>query len=276
MTMDVHRECERAPEGWRMWHGSDGTGHAAETNLELAAELAAGREVEPGGRQGRRLLRQQFGPVVSEGRVYYACKSKGLYCCDAITGQTLWSKSHDGGNPVPCVDEDRVYAATRTGVSSRRGQLRCFDKRTGKLLWETGDIGPGSDADGSGEWASPMVHGDLVFYGRSALNKFTGETVWSGSTSVEHKPVDYNGRTLMLNSAGSSLKDPLTGATVISAGGTSANGEGWYRSTVLYGTNTVWTIKTVKEFGGKTLRDLATPASSPTPSRSRSATPATS
>ncbi|MFC1463030.1 PQQ-binding-like beta-propeller repeat protein, partial [Verrucomicrobiota bacterium] len=249
-TMTVN--AKQPAEGWRAWHGSYGTGHACETNenwLENWPPIVAWVKVGLGGGG----YSGNSGPVVSDGRVYYGSNNGKMTCLDAATGVTLWQCSHPGGNPVPAVDEDRVYAGTRSGESSRRSRLACFDKRTGDQLWITGDIGPGSDADGSGEWISPMVHGDLVFYGGHALNKYTGKTMWSGGSAVDHKPVDYNGRTLMLHGSSAQLKDPLTGANVVSAGGTTRNAESWYYSTCLYGADKTWTIGSVMKFGGSAI-----------------------
>jgi outer membrane protein assembly factor BamB len=61
---------------------------------------------------------------------------------DAATGQTLWKATfpersiniqthkYRGPNPTPCVDGDRLYVQTYCGA------VYCFDRQTGKLIWE--------------------------------------------------------------------------------------------------------------------------------------------
>jgi len=183
---------------WTAWHGSYGNGHVTETNENWLQNWPPTvqwvRSDLGGGGYGN-----NSGPIIDDGRVYHV--GGNLTCVDAVTGTTIWQKTHPGGNPVPCTDEDRVYAGTKNGESSGRSRLYCYNKRTGQFLWKTGDIGPGSNADGSGEWISPTVHGDLVFYGGKCLNKYTGEILWTSGSAVHWERYNWGGRTLMLHSS---------------------------------------------------------------------------
>ncbi|MFC1462983.1 LamG-like jellyroll fold domain-containing protein, partial [Verrucomicrobiota bacterium] len=254
-TLTINAKMPRA--GWSAWHGAYGNGHVYEPNenwLQNWPPVVSWVRTDLGGGG----YGYNAGPIIQDGRVYHVGGSV-LTCLAATTGGTIWQVSFPGGNPVPCVDEDRIYAGTKSGESSRRSRLYCYNKRTGAFLWKTGDIGPGGDADGSGEWISPTVHGDLVFYGGNAINKYTGEIVWTAYSAVHWERFDWGGRTLMLHSSYGQLVDPLTGGNVVYAGPSARNGEGWYTDRCVHGTNMLWSIDGVHEVAGSELTDLGDP-----------------
>lgn len=92
-----------------------------------------------------------------------------------------WSGSYPGARTTPTVDGDRLY------VMSGMGRLSCFQAKTGKPIWEVDTLAKFGGANirwGIAE--SVLVDGKLVFCtpgGKNssvvALNKLTGETVWT-------------------------------------------------------------------------------------------------
>ena len=70
--------------------------------------------------------------AAADGRLYFGSSADGkVYCLDASTGQTLWTKIT--GGPVrlaPMVCEGRVY------FGSDDGYAYCLDARTGSTVWQ--------------------------------------------------------------------------------------------------------------------------------------------
>jgi outer membrane protein assembly factor BamB len=120
-----------------------------------------------------------------------------LACFDEKTGKQLW-KTRTGpawnqGSPdwrssrsTPSVDGDRVYVLTPHGV------LHCCESKTGKELWKVdlrSEFG-GKKGDGWGYSESVLIDGDRLICTPGAekntmvaLDKMTGEHVWSASRS---------------------------------------------------------------------------------------------
>lgn len=111
-----------------------------------------------------------------------------VYCLNSATGDTIWTFEYDcevlannyegGTNSTPTVADGRVYTL------SRKGQVHCLDAETGDKIWEvsTEKLPPKKGWWGFSD--SPVIWGDKVFLNISdkgmALNKETGEIVWSG------------------------------------------------------------------------------------------------
>jgi outer membrane protein assembly factor BamB len=121
-------------------------------------------------------------------------KDEYLICFDQADGNRRWTlktgPAWNSGNPAwqssrstPTVDGDRVYAMTP------EGKLFCCSTE-GKEIWKKdlkAEFG-GDKADGWGYSESPLIDGELLVCtpGKSkntmvALNKLTGEKVWSTS-----------------------------------------------------------------------------------------------
>lgn len=133
------------------------------------------------------------GPSVADGKVFIIDHSGDrdiLKALDLETGRPLWqqyypdtAKSNYGfARSTPSYSDGKVYAA------GRLGQLVCCDAATGKGLWgknllrDFGGRNPQWDYAGS-----PLIDGDklVVCTGAAdgnvlALNKNTGETIWTG------------------------------------------------------------------------------------------------
>lgn len=117
-----------------------------------------------------------------------------------------WTKLFPESRSTPTIDEDRIY------VTSGVLDAACIDAITGKIIWSVkvnekfeGSFG----AYGKGE--SPLVFDNMVFFTPGgnkttmvALNKFTGETVWTSETLKEVSRyvspllIDRNGNNLIV------------------------------------------------------------------------------
>ena len=135
------------------------------------------------------------GIAVAGGRAYTLWtedRREYLFCLDADDGSELWRldtggkyfepQGGNGPRSTPSVAGDHVYALGATG------RLVAVAAATGEVLWSV-DL-PSAFGGGMPRWGfsgSPLVEGDLLLVetaggeGRamSALNRFTGEVVWS-------------------------------------------------------------------------------------------------
>jgi outer membrane protein assembly factor BamB len=127
--------------------------------------------------------------AIAGGRIFTLGQRKGgtfLIALDQQTGQEKWAMHVGGGSPncTPTVDGELVFAL------GRNGDLLCAETATGKPLWRKNfdkDYG-GQMMSGWGYSESPLVDGDRLICtpgGQKALivalNKRTGETIWSTS-----------------------------------------------------------------------------------------------
>lgn len=132
--------------------------------------------------------------VVSDGKALSLGNDGGedtVWCFDAKTGTLIWKHSYEepkgakyysgGTSSTPTIDGDRVYTV------SKQGKLFCLNLNSGKVNWErnySDDFN--GRRQGWGWAASPVVYKDLLLIDPGAkkgalraLNKFTGESVWS-------------------------------------------------------------------------------------------------
>ncbi len=98
-----------------------------------------------------------------------------------VDAGTAWTRSHPGSRASVTIDEDRLYLLS--GV----GELTCFDAATGVLKWRRMAEEFGGWPGNWGYAESVLIHKDLVVFKPGgnkcivALNKLTGEPVWSSS-----------------------------------------------------------------------------------------------
>ncbi|MCK5470815.1 MAG: PQQ-binding-like beta-propeller repeat protein [Cyclobacteriaceae bacterium] len=137
------------------------------------------------------------GPSVSDNRVYITDRInrpeeiERVLCVDAGTGNTIWSFSYDceyigvgypaGPRASVIIDEKRAYSL------GTMGHLFCFQKETGKVLWQK-DLNKEYEIRMPtwGISAAPLVVEDKIILniGGSnnacviALDKLTGEELW--------------------------------------------------------------------------------------------------
>ncbi len=92
-----------------------------------------------------------------------------------------WTRSHPGSRATPTIDEGNLYLLSGNGI------IACCDAKTGESKWRRETKEFGGRPGGWGYAESVLIHGDLAIVkpgGQQcivALNKRTGETVWTGS-----------------------------------------------------------------------------------------------
>ena len=97
----------------------------------------------------------RIAPEVSDGRVYTLGLKGHIHCLDARSGKLLWSRDtarglrakggKHGFSCHPLVDGDRLIVE----LGARGGSVVAFDKKNGKVLWQSGDMRAGH--------ASPVI-----------------------------------------------------------------------------------------------------------------------
>ena len=199
--------------------------------------------------------------AVSEGRVYTMGMLGGtgnpstetVYCFDARTGTNIWSYTYsDGGGMGACVTPT-VDTNNCVYTFGNVGNLFCFNKVTGAVMWST-YLSPyiyGRE----GEWGftgSPLVDGNFLIInagGGVAVNKNTGANVWGNGGSGgfgSAKLLVYNSQRIILENtqgfprpanesalAGPCAIDEATGAALIGWDFGAGDGE----DAEFYGTN---------------------------------------
>lgn len=170
-------------DDWPQWRGPNRDGISAEKGL-MKEWPAAGPTLLW---QAKGLGGGYASVAIANGKIYtLGQRNKGtsLICLDEATQKEIWATALESGEPncTPTVDGDLVYAL------GRKGDLLCADAKTGKELWRKNfgtDFG-GKMMSGWGYSESPLVDGDRLICtpgaGQAmivALNKKTGETIWS-------------------------------------------------------------------------------------------------
>lgn len=113
-----------------------------------------------------------------------------IYCIDVETGQERWKSRYPakmnrfpGPRSTPVIDADRLYSINWDG------KMVCLNTTNGSEIWSL-DLAADSLAvwDDWGFNTSPVISDDLILLNLNktglALNKFTGEKVWSGKFGV--------------------------------------------------------------------------------------------
>jgi outer membrane protein assembly factor BamB len=166
-----------------------------------------------------------------------------LICLDRNTGDVLWQQTaqsevpHEGhrddhsfASHTPVTDGQHIYA-----WFGSRG-LHCYNM-DGKKIWSR-DVLKMRTRNAFGEASSPAIHGDTIVVncdheGQSeifALNKNTGETIWSkkrdeATTWVTPLIIEVDGKAQVIISATNRTRayDLATGDTVWECGGQTTN-----------------------------------------------------
>jgi outer membrane protein assembly factor BamB len=176
---------------WYRWRGPEANGVSHETGWS-PARLTAGPKPIWSASVGTGFSSL----AVSQGRLLTLGNrddTDTVYCLDANNGKTVWTysypcglygKDYEGGpNATPAVDGAVVYTL------SKAADLFCLETDTGKLVWsENVAEKVGASPPKWGFAGSPLVEGDwvVVNVGRfgTALNKRTGQVVWTTGTSA--------------------------------------------------------------------------------------------
>ena len=179
-----------ANQDWHQWRGPDRDGKSAETGLKDNWESPPELAWRSSG------LGKGFSSLVILGERFFTLGNKGgqthIICGKLEDGSEVWSTPFgSGGDPTctPTVDPDSgfVYGLTNKGG----GTLACVNS-DGALVWQKNYE---NDFEGKmmSQWGyseSPLIDGDHLICtpgGDSALlaalNKGTGETIWSTKAS---------------------------------------------------------------------------------------------
>ena len=150
--------------------------------------------------------------VAVGGGYVYAIDQGRMYALNASTGQKVWDK-HGARDYTPAVENGVVYTCINGGTA--------YNATTGEIIWSTNSTGTAyspTTADGvvylsgtdsrslnastgaliwnyTGLSTSPAISGDKLFVENIALDKFTGELLWSASVNdwVQSSPAVYGG-----------------------------------------------------------------------------------
>jgi outer membrane protein assembly factor BamB len=186
-------------DDWPQWRGPNRDGMWAETGV-LASFPPSGLKVrwrEPAGPGWS-------SPVVANGRVYLTDSElnnpkarERVRCFEEATGKPLWAFSYDvtypdwafperGPTATPVVQGGKLYTL------GNKGDLYCFDARTGGVLWKR-NLEKEYDVQEFAFNASPLIEGDLLIVSIGsypgtqtssvlALDKDSGKEVWKAPT----------------------------------------------------------------------------------------------
>ena len=117
--------------------------------------------------------------TVADGRVYFSTytdpSGRHFYALDALNGTVLWAKEIVWSDSTPAYKPPSRSSRSYIYVATDRGEIYCFDAKTGDEIWSTGGVAC---------WTtSPVVTKDgKVFAGHAlrlyCLDAFTGEILW--------------------------------------------------------------------------------------------------
>lgn len=170
-------------------------------------------------------------PATDGERVIVFFASAGVFCYD-MEGQELWKRTdlgeqrHIWGNGTsPVLAGDRVFLNFGPGENT---VMYCFDKKTGKTLWQHkepgGASGEGADKKWLGSWSDPLLRkvgarDELLmsYPGRAcAFDPVSGAELWSSggltklvynsplyADGVMYAMCGYNGAALAVKAGGS-------------------------------------------------------------------------
>ena len=178
-------------QDWPDWRGVDRKGIWLETGIVTnfkSNKIPAKWTVE--------VSAGYSGPTVSEGKVYLTDRitrpaRERVLCFNAETGKEIWSYTYDcdyvgigypaGPRSSVVIDQERAYSL------GAMGHLFCFDKSSGKVLWQK-DLNDEYKIRMPiwGIASAPLVFEDLLILniGGSdnacavALNKYDGNEIW--------------------------------------------------------------------------------------------------
>lgn len=135
------------------------------------------------------------GPSVAEGKVFiidHAGDQDVVRALSADTGQDIWrfayadtsKNDHGYARSTPVFSEGKLYTLSRLGV------LNCLNANTGDKIWSRNIKSEFSGQRPKWDYAaSPLIDGDKLIVcpggqtGVAALNKNTGETIWTGGVA---------------------------------------------------------------------------------------------
>jgi outer membrane protein assembly factor BamB len=188
MTAAMLTACSAMGADWPQWRGPNRDGKSVETIAPWTEAPKVLWELPIG--------EAHSSPVVVAGRVF--CMEKVgtdeiVRALSATDGKELWKHQYNapfsnvygnGPRATPTVDAGKVYTL------GARGDLRCLEAETGKLVWELNLLSKFKASNlFFGTSASPIVTDGLVLVmaggenaGVVALDAATGETRWTSQS----------------------------------------------------------------------------------------------
>ncbi|QDU93771.1 PQQ-binding-like beta-propeller repeat protein [Lignipirellula cremea] len=183
--------AESDAANWSQWRGPGRDAHSPDTGLMQSWETTKPRLLWTADGLG-----EGYASVAIANDVLYTTgnfeNGQAMVAVSLQNGEVLWKTpftaeapkhGHQGSRSTPTVDGDRVYAV------GSNGEVVCFKTADGTLLWDRNfSDWNGRMMSGWGFAESPLVDGDVVVCTPGgdeamlvALNKMTGEEVWTSS-----------------------------------------------------------------------------------------------
>jgi len=166
---DYYLSSPVASNGLVYWGSGDGHVYALNTgNGELVWKFDTGSIVHAS-------------PVIADGKVLIGNYSGDFYALDIQTGEEIWKFKAIGSRYFPNAEFQKA-ALVEDGIvyiGSRDLNLYALDLKTGRGIWNMPEKG--------GSWiiATPLIHGENIYFGSSdtykfySLNKNNGRENWN-------------------------------------------------------------------------------------------------
>ena len=129
------------PDEWPILHNTNHLSFSATTKLKPPLKVKWVTKIHS--------VVQNPGPVVGGGKVIINDERGTIYCLDAETGELVWRyfvkkvgggglalQAGTAGTTSPCIWNGRVYAVFSSKGWPNLNGMRCFDLKTGQVLWK--------------------------------------------------------------------------------------------------------------------------------------------
>ena len=125
--------------------------------------------------------RAESSPVVIDRTVYFGCENGELFAMSTGRGGVRWSTPLGGE-----IKAAPAYYGGKLFVGDYGGYMNAVDAETGKLVWQSGSLGPGYGGSGA-FYSTPAVAYGRVYAGNNDARVYSydtanGELAWSYST----------------------------------------------------------------------------------------------
>jgi outer membrane protein assembly factor BamB len=119
--------------------------------------------------------------VIVNRTVYFGCENGELFAMSTGKGQVRWSTPLGGAiKSAPAYSDGKLF------VGDYGGYMNAVDAKSGKLVWQSGSLGPGFGGSGA-FYSTPAVAYGRVYAGNNDSRVYSydtsnGELAWSYST----------------------------------------------------------------------------------------------
>ena len=125
--------------------------------------------------------RAESSPLVIDRTVYFGCEDGKLYALSTVNGNVRWATPL--GGPIKSAP---AYHGGKLFVGDYGGYMNAVDAKSGKLVWQSGSLGPGFGASGQ-FYSTPAVAYGRVYAGNNdgrvySFDTSDGDLAWSYST----------------------------------------------------------------------------------------------